>query len=63
MVHKIVFWRGAKVLAEAPWPYGLEAAKIHARDHLLVYDATHVEVIDRDTRAVIFTYTGDPDGQ
>jgi hypothetical protein len=63
LVHKVVFWRGAKVLVEEPWRYGLETAKTHARDHLVAYEATHVEVIEKDTRAVTFTYAGEPEGQ
>ena len=62
-MHKVVFWRGAKELAEKPWPYGLDTAKAHARDHLPIYAATHVEVIDMASHAVVFRYAGEASGE
>jgi hypothetical protein len=61
-VHKIVFWRGARELAEKPWQYGLEAAKSHAESHLATYGATRVDVVDMTSRAVIFSYSGEAAG-
>jgi hypothetical protein len=61
-VHKVVFWRGSRELAEKPWPYGLDTAKTHARDHLSIYAATHAEVIDSTTREVIFSCGREVDG-
>jgi hypothetical protein len=57
-LYKIIYWRGSRELAEQPWKYGLEAAKVHASSHLVAYGATHVQVIDMTSREVVFSYTG-----
>lgn len=55
-MHKIVFWNGSTELAKQSWSLGLETAKTHACGRLAVYDATHVQVIDMDKQAVVFSY-------
>lgn len=57
-MQKIVFWMGNNRLAELPWPHGLESAKTYAFEQIMVYSATHSEVIDTATGAVIVTYLG-----
>lgn len=59
-VHKVVFWRGSRELAEKPWPYGFDTAKTHAREYLSIYAATHAEVIDSTAREVIFSCGREP---
>lgn len=55
-MHKVVFWSGPNELAELPWPHDLESAANYARNNMMVYNATHAEVIDTSTRKVIVTY-------
>jgi hypothetical protein len=57
-MHKIIYWKGPREIAEEPWKYGLEAAKVYAVKHFVAYDATHVEVIDMESRVVVFSHAG-----
>jgi hypothetical protein len=57
-MHKIVFRMRSNKLAELPWPYGLESARIYARNNIMIYNATHAEIVNASTNAVLFTYLG-----
>ena len=54
MAYKIIFMKGEHVLAVTPLDQGLDAAKVHAEDHMVIKGADRVEIKDENNNNLIF---------
>lgn len=48
MIFDIIFLRRGREIGRTPWDRGLESAKQHAKEQLLVRDVDRVEVRDEN---------------
>ena len=48
MAYKIIFMKGEHVLAVTPLDQGLDAAKVHAEDHMVIKGADRVVIKGAD---------------
>jgi hypothetical protein len=48
MTYNIIFMKGERILGERPWSAGLDAAKNHAQEHMVIRNADRVEVRDEN---------------